>query len=238
MPAAAPGRSVTRAKRGRRCSVCTDPRRQAIDRALVDGEANLALSAKFRGLSDDAIRRHRENHLPANLAKTTEVRELASASATFQQLDRCLERVNKLSDACDQWLTDLDDPTRYDLGPRAGDVKVIYDEIGEDGKRTPRKARLSELLDRVAGVAPGVRFQETKYADPRHLILHAVKRLEGTNELLARIRGELKDPMVLNLTVNAEWVSLQGTIVMALAPFPQARAAVLAALEEHGVAAA
>ena len=42
------------------------------------------------------------------------------------ELRRCFERVNLLFDACDRWLRDADDPSRYDIGPRAAEVLVTY----------------------------------------------------------------------------------------------------------------
>ena len=50
----------------RRCSVCTHPERPAIDRALVAGESVPALSAQT-GVSQDALKRHRQGHLPVAL---------------------------------------------------------------------------------------------------------------------------------------------------------------------------
>ncbi|MGH7499461.1 MAG: hypothetical protein ACREL3_11505, partial [Gemmatimonadales bacterium] len=70
------------------------------------------------------------------------------------------------------------------------------------------------------------------------LILHTARRLEGALELIARIQGELRHPTVFNVTVNAEWLTLQTAIVRALLPYPDARAAVASALEPHGVVAA
>ena len=107
---------------------------------------------------------------------------------------------------------------------------MTYLGAGEDGERVRRKARLSELLARVDGIAPAVAFQETKHADPRTLMLQTSKRMEGAIELLARIQGELKDPSVLNLTVTAEWVEIRGVILHALETHPAARLAVAAAL--------
>jgi hypothetical protein len=157
-------------------------------------------------------------------------RATVTATGTLEQLDRCLERVNLLFDACDRWLRDPEDPSRYDLGPRAEDVRVTYEEPGEGGKGVRKKAPLSELLARLAGIAPDVRLVETKHADPRQLVLQASKRLEAQSELLARIRGELKDATVLNLTVTAEWVEIRGVILHALETHPAARLAVAAAL--------
>ncbi len=49
-------------------------------------------------------------------------------------------------------------------------------------------------------------------------------------ELLARLRGELNEQPVVNVLVSAEWVTVQAALLVALAAFPEARAAASAAL--------
>ena len=95
MPAAKPKRPPARnhrtPKRGQRCTVCDHPRRDVIDRALVTGEADTQVSAHFRGLSDDAVRRHRLSHIPQRLLKARDVAEVAQADALLEQV-RTLHR--------------------------------------------------------------------------------------------------------------------------------------------------
>jgi hypothetical protein len=224
-----------RAKPGPVCKVCSHRDREAIDRALVEGESAPKIAAKYRRLSDDTVRRHAENHLPARLVLATDVRASADATRVIAQLERCLERVNLLSDACDRWLRDPDDPTRYDIGPRAEDVKVTYLEKNGGAKLIRKKARLSVLLQKVAKVAPGVELVETKHADPRVLVLAASKRLAGHLELLARLVGQLKDSPGLNVNVvlSPQWIALRMVLLRALEPYPQARRDVALALEAY-----
>jgi hypothetical protein len=65
-----------------------------------------------------------------------------------QQLLLCMERLNLLQDAYHEWLTDADDPTRYDIGPRATEVKVTYWE-SKNGSLVKVKTKLAELLKRA-----------------------------------------------------------------------------------------
>jgi hypothetical protein len=237
MTARARPRKAPRRKPGPVCTVCSHPQRGAIDRALVEGQSAPQIAAKYREISDDAVRRHAESHIPPALAKAAADSEGRTAAATLEQLDRCIQRINLLFDACHEWLTDPDDPSRYYIGPRSEDLQVVYTAQDAEGKPVRRKARLSELLNRVAGVAPEVRLVETKHADPRELVLDTARRLEGQTELLARIVGQLKDPGVLNLTVHVEWIALRGVILTALEPYPEARLALASALETAHVGA-
>ncbi len=236
MTAVAPKRARRRiAKPGPTCGVCTHAKRSEIERRIVAGESAPRIAANYREISDDAIRRHAEKHLPALLLKAAEAKEAMSADRAIDQLERCLERVNLLFDACDRWLRDPDDSSRYEIGPRAEDVKVTYVEQKGDEKPVRRKRRLSELLEKVAGVAPDVRLVETRHADPRELVLAAAKRLDGHSELLARLLGQLKDSPSLNVNVilSPQWVGLRTVLLHALDPYPVARLAVARAIEEY-----
>lgn len=72
----------------RACTVCTHPEKAAIDEALVGDLAISAVAALFR-VSDDALSRHKSNHLPAKLALAREASEVALA-------DNLLEKVRSL----------------------------------------------------------------------------------------------------------------------------------------------
>jgi len=166
---------------------------------------------------------------------------VAHADSVLGELRAALVRVNKLFDACDRWLTDPDDPTRYDIGPRAGDVKVTYEfqEMNAAGKvYTKReKALLSTMLDRINDAHDGewtFTLVVTKHADPRELLLKASETLRGQFELIAKILGELKEqPANVNILVaSPDWLRLRTCILQALEPYNAARLAVAEALSE------
>jgi hypothetical protein len=70
----------------RRCSVCTHPDRENIDEALVGATALSALSAKYRDISEDALGRHKANHLPAKLVMAEKAKEVAQADGLLEQV--------------------------------------------------------------------------------------------------------------------------------------------------------
>ena len=65
------------------------------------------------------------------------------------------------------------------------------------------------------------------------LALKAVDRVQKQIELQAKLLGELQDGQTVNVLVAPEWVSLRATILVALVPFPDAREAVVEALNGH-----
>jgi hypothetical protein len=230
----------------RLCTVCQHPEREAADRALVAGEALRGISVRL-AMSRNALHRHKREHIPALLARArereqehadqlqaqqvvAEVREDAHALDVMAELRRCFERVNLLFDACDRWLRDPEDPARYDVGPRADDVTVIYSELGPGGSPVQRKAKLSRLLARLEEAGIDVQRGETRHADPRELILRTAAQLQGQVELLAKLLGELDERPQVNVLLGDEWLSVRGTLLGALQPYPEARAAVAASL--------
>ena len=65
------------------------------------------------------------------------------------------------------------------------------------------------------------------------LSLGAIREMRSVCELLGRLSGELDDRptvQVLNVQQSPDWLALRGVILTALAPHPDARAAVVAAL--------
>jgi len=239
----------------RTCSVCAHPEREAIEKALAAGETFRGIARRFAA-SADAIGRHNAEHMPAVLARAKEARAQAHAAALGDQvtrqdaheqahaldvmteLERCFTRVNMLFDACHAWLLDPDDASRYYLGPRADDVKVVYWGRDRNGQAVTKKAPLSEVLARVEDAGVRVERWETKCADPRELALKVAAQLKGQTELLAKLMGDLQQEGTVNIAVHPEWVKVRATLISALAPFPAARVAVaesLVALESEAV---
>jgi hypothetical protein len=60
--------------------------------------------------------------------------------------------------------------------------------------------------------------------------LQAIRELVRIIELQARLIGELDDSPTVNVLVLPEWQALRGVLFQALAPYPDARAAVATAL--------
>ena len=88
-------------------------------------------------------------------------------------------------------------------------------------------AQLQTLTGETQAILREARTGATK--DPE-LALKAIARLEKQLELQARLLGELKDGTTVNLLVLPAWQELRTTILLALVPYPEARAAVATAL--------
>ncbi|HZS09425.1 MAG TPA: hypothetical protein VFD58_31625 [Blastocatellia bacterium] len=206
------------------CTVCSHPERGAIDAVLVAGEPYRSIAKRF-GASEQAMFRHKADHIPTILAQAQDAAEMAHGDSVLDELRRCAERLHLLFDACDAWLRDADDPQRYDIGPRSEEVTVTYTVTAGEGKFVRKKAKLSELLARVDGTFE-VDRAETKYADPRDLVLKTYDRIQNQLELVAKLIGELNDQPQVNILIAPEWLTVRAALLGALTPFPEARRAV------------
>lgn len=204
--------------------------------------------AKRTGTSAASLHRHKTEHLPVLLVRAEERRQEAHGASlraqdaaqagetdavaldVMEELRGALSRVRLLSDACDRWLRDPADPSRYTLDPRADDVSVIYAEKGSDGRPVQKRAKLSALLARLDDAGVDVQRGEWRHADPRDLVLKTYDRLRDTFELLARLVGDLDERPQITLQTAPEWLEVRGVLLSALGPYPEARAAVAARL--------
>ncbi len=82
------------------CSICTSPARHAIDVAIVAGTPNRRISAQF-GISEQAVRRHRAAHLPAQMARARDAAEVADADDLVAQVRSLQARALAILDAAD-----------------------------------------------------------------------------------------------------------------------------------------
>lgn len=69
----------------RACTICAHPDRDALEAAMVDGEPNRRIAAHYT-VSEQAVRRHKADHLPEHLAKAHEVEEAADADTLLARL--------------------------------------------------------------------------------------------------------------------------------------------------------
>ncbi len=152
------------------CSICQHPDRDAIDRRLVEGAALSKTAAIYR-VSEDALGRHKDNHLPVKLVRAKEVRDLTEADALLRRMLQLEQRARQI----------------LDQAQASGDLKTALSGI--------REARNTlELLAKIAGelderpvvnvlIAPTVQVAIIAalepYADAKLAVVAALKELPG-----------------------------------------------------------
>lgn len=213
------------------CTVCAHPDRAAVDTALATGDGSIRRVAAQYGLSATSVRRHQAAHLSETIRNITTAKREEHELDVMTELHRLFDRMNLLLDACHRWLQDPDNPDQYDLAPRAHEVTVHYEDVVYDGdgeaKIRRRKAKLSDLLELARERTPDRTYSliETKYADPRKLIVDTAARLQGQIELLAKLIGQL-DERPLNIIISPEWIALRGALLDVLNQYPEVKFAV------------
>lgn len=150
------------------CTVCAHPARLAIDRALVASSDPYRDIAGRYGLTRSALVRHKADHVTAAIIEAWQRERAENGAELASELRGWMDRLTKLLDACDTWLTDPDDPTRYDLNPRAHEVWCHYETIIVANRRP-------DLVDALVAAARAA--VETPGQDERLALVAAVQRL-------------------------------------------------------------
>jgi len=193
---------------GRTCTVCTHAERHAIDQALVAVESPYRDIARQYGLSKDALLRHKADHLLPEIVAAWQAERHGNGLELADELRGWMTTISKLMRACDDWLTDPDDPARFTLAPHTSEVVIHTEETqGPDSRPLRRKLRLSDALARVDGAADvgAITLVEAKTADPRKLILDTAKALEGQLRLLGELLGKIQTQGTVNFLASGEW---------------------------------
>ena len=92
--------------------------------------------------------------------------------------------------------------------------------------------RADDLLSearRLKEITMGLLGRAVQANDLRTALV-AVREARGSLELIGKLLGELDEHPQVNVMVSAEWVAVRTTLLAALGPYPDARAAVAARL--------
>lgn len=185
----------------RACGPCGDPRRNELDRRLLEkdlsGESFRRIAADF-GHSETALRRHLNKHLVVDLENVHRAKEKAKAESLEKIKAEELEKTT--ADA------------KNSMASRLENAANFLDQL----KEVRRTA--ADLLDKAE------KSDDLKAAGT------FLKELREQIRLWAELEGKLASQPQINFTLNTEWVELRTLILVALDPFPEAKEAVVAAI--------
>jgi hypothetical protein len=97
----------------RTCTLCNHPRREVIDRALLDGESFRHIAARF-DTSTGALQRHKAEHLRPSLLKAYQAKENARAEGFRARLETTWEAIQDAMDQARQAVRTREDGTVED----------------------------------------------------------------------------------------------------------------------------
>lgn len=116
---------------GRKCTVCEHEKAAEINRALLAGGSLRDIARRF-AVSKDALFRHRQ-HLPAELVKAQEAKEIAQADNLLGQLKDLQRRTLSILQAAEQ---DNDHATALKAIREArGNLELLAKLLGELAER-------------------------------------------------------------------------------------------------------
>lgn len=177
----------------RTCTVCCHPDRQAIDKALVGEVTPYRHIASRFAVTTTALQRHKADHLLAEIVAAWQEERHANGRELESELRGWMDTLTKLLRACEEWLTDPHDPTRFDLGPRAQECMVHY-EARAGGSPRPLLVEAVVKASRALVASSGT--------EERMALLAAVRRLDEHDG----IGGEGATPAALTIRVVERWV--------------------------------
>lgn len=173
------------------CKVCTHPERVEINRQIAERIPQKTIAAQF-GMHYSSISRHKGRCIPVQLSRATASADDRTVIVVEKSLEKTFGHINKLIDACDQWLLDPDGSGQYTLDPRAYEITVIYNDrndTDERGKPLRKKDTLQNLIERLGSAQYMVESVETKSSDPRKLILDTAAEIRAHLDFYAKLHG-------------------------------------------------
>jgi hypothetical protein len=126
---------------GRKCCVCSDGRRDQIERALLSGTSLRKLTKCF-GIKETSLWRHRVDHLPTTLLKAQESAEVARAGGLLQHVQTLISRSERLYEEAQTILTEA---------KADGDQRTALAAIREAAAATRETRGHLELLGKLRG---------------------------------------------------------------------------------------
>ena len=97
----------------RTCTLCNHPRRDGIDRALLDGVSYRYIASQY-GTSTGALQRHKADHLRPALVKAYQAKENARAEGFRERLETTWEAIQGAMDQARQAVRTHEDGTVED----------------------------------------------------------------------------------------------------------------------------
>ena len=85
----------------RKCTVCEHEKVEEINRLLLEGVSLRDLAGRY-SVSKTALHRHKESHLPAELTKAREAREIAKADSLLDQVTELRDKALSILDKAEQ----------------------------------------------------------------------------------------------------------------------------------------
>lgn len=224
-----------RTSKARKFAVETHPKRKQIDKELIEGHTINSVSNKY-GISYKAVRGYRDKVLypkvleatqqraevTKSVAIETERKNITDAAELFNIIITAVNRMRKISDACDEYLQDPDDVTKYFLGPHDYEINVVGYRKDKDGKRYKVKESLGDILAKLKQNGYEVTKLSSFQADPRIMLVKASETLSRQMDTMVNAWKAIEDQRT-NFSKAPEWKELTTVLEEILGRHPEER---------------
>lgn len=225
------------AEYGMSASALSRYRTHEIPRMLAKAtiKRNKVTLVKKRATGPDAVletaERIREDTAAALTRKYD--KEIAEGDILLGHLNGIMSRMQKMFDACDDYLTDPDDPSRYTLTTRAEEVLVTIEDESPTGRPFQIRMTLQEAIDKASGL--NIVHARNMANDPRQLLIKTAQALEGHLRLLIDYAAEIRQQSETDITNSRQWITFRDELMETLRGFPEAQSAVIEAFSSAAV---
>jgi 5'-deoxynucleotidase YfbR-like HD superfamily hydrolase len=201
------------------------PNRRLIEQELAEGVPIRTLSERYN-IHRSSLERYKKNRLPDELVKAAKQRDITSANELFSIILKTVQRMEKLSDSCDEYLKDPDNPGLYHLGPQAEEIQVVYKEEitlpnGEE-RIVRKKDSLQDLLFRLEEHEISPTELRGTQTDPRILLVKSSDMLTKQMDMLVQAWKNV-DQGKTNLFGSETWQKAIEVILTETQEYPEIR---------------
>ena len=189
------------------CTLCRDPRRNEIDKRLLNMEIS---KESFRQLSstylihESSLRRHKKNCLGPELIKVQQAVKEAKAEALAEVKAKAKAKT----------VADIGSEAKVGMAARLENASCFLDQIKEV------RTKAANLLDQAEA------SMDLKAAGT------FLKELREQIRLMAELEGKLAAQPQVTIINNPEWIEIRTIILQSLDPYPEAKEAMIVAI--HG----
>ena len=199
-----------------------------IEHAIISGQSMRDISKKY-DCSVSSLSRYKNSYLAQKCNTIQAKKDLREGEELLNLLERYIEQVNMISDACIDVLRDPDNPEKLFIGPTADEITLTWYEYDEE-KDVDRKCRgtMQQCLDRLNEKPTRIEINTPDRVDS---LLKASHAMNKHLSLFADIKGMLGN-VTINLTNQPVFIQLTQSVLLALEPWPEARQQVAQSLLE------
>jgi len=201
------------------------PKKDKIIKDIIAGKGIRAIETKY-GVPRSSVEYYLKQRLYPQAVEAQVARGLKNGEFVLSEVDAIMIKMKKLYDACDEYLTDPADSTKYSLLPRAWEQEIRYLDYSmttdKDQKPMQKTMQLQQLIDMMHDRQMEIVHIKNTFQDPRKVITETANVLTKQLELMARIQGTIKD-VSISIINNPAWVQVQAIILNVAEKFPDIR---------------